>query len=116
MNQILHASPASIPARKLSILDKSNNTLIANNVRGQINFDNTYGRHSITAIAGAETRSTSSNGHQERFYGYNINNLTTGNVDYTKAYPNIITNRNAFITNSQSLSDRSTRFISYFVN
>ncbi|MEN5196975.1 SusC/RagA family TonB-linked outer membrane protein [Sphingobacterium faecium] len=101
---------------KGGILDISNNNLEANNLRGQLNFDNTFRKHSIIAIAGAEIRSLHSDGHQERFYGYNPNNLSTGSVDYTKTYPNIITKGNSFIQRNQSVSERSTRFISYFAN
>ncbi|MGJ1361154.1 SusC/RagA family TonB-linked outer membrane protein [Sphingobacterium spiritivorum] len=98
------------------ILNKSNNVLNASNLRGQLSFNNTYSKNSITAIAGAEIRSANTNGVQERFYGYNPNNLTTASVDYTKAYPNFITRRNSFIQRNQSLSERTTRFISYFAN
>ncbi|WP_051293275.1 SusC/RagA family TonB-linked outer membrane protein [Olivibacter sitiensis] len=97
------------------ILDKSNNTLNANNLRGQLNFDHTYDKHNITAIAGAEMRSTNSSGHQERFYGYNPNNLTTGSVDYTRTYLNFISG-SAFIQRNQSLSETATRFLSQFAN
>ncbi len=101
---------------KGGILDKSDNILEANNLRGQLSFDNTYGRHNITAIAGAEIRSNNSNGHQERFYGYNQNNLSTGSVDYTKTYPNIITRGNAYILSNQYLSETATQFVSWFAN
>ncbi|MBX3242289.1 MAG: SusC/RagA family TonB-linked outer membrane protein [Chitinophagaceae bacterium] len=98
------------------ILNKSNNILNANNLRGQLSFDNIYGKHSITAIAGLELRSANTSGYQERFYGYNPNNLTTAGVDYTRAYPNFITKRNSFIQRNQSLNERTTRFVSYFAN
>lgn len=101
---------------KGGILDKSNNILNANNLRGQLSFNNIYGKHSVTAIAGAEIRSANSNGGQERFYGYNANNLTTGAVDYRNTYPNFITRGNSYIQRSQSLSDRTTRYNSYFAN
>lgn len=98
------------------ILDKSNSMLNSNNLRGQLNFDNTYGKHNITALIGAETRSAHTQSHQERFYGYDPNTLATGNVDYTKQYPSIINGAGNFISNRQSLGDRTTRFISYFAN
>lgn len=98
------------------LFDKSNNILEANNLRGQLNFDNTYGKHNIIAIAGSEIRSMNTNAHQQRYYGYNSDNLSTGSVDYTKTYPNIITKGNSFIQRNQSISERTTRFISYFAN
>lgn len=101
---------------KGGILDKSNSSLDANNLRGQLNFDNTYGKHNITALIGIETRSAHTQSHGERFYGYDPNTLATGNVDYTKQYPSIINGAGSFIPNRQSLGDRTTRFVSYFAN
>lgn len=98
------------------ILDKSNNTLNTNNLRGQLNFDNTFGKHNITALLGSEVRSAHTQSHQERFYGYDPNTLTTGNVDYTKTYPSIINGGGSFVQRGQYLGDKTTRFISYFAN
>lgn len=98
------------------ILDKSNSMFDANNLRGQLNFDNTYRKHNITALIGVETRSAHTQSHGDRFYGYDPNTLATGNVDYTKQYPSIINGAGSFISNRQSLGDRTTRFISYFAN
>ncbi|WP_341836910.1 SusC/RagA family TonB-linked outer membrane protein [Chitinophaga pollutisoli] len=99
-----------------SILDKGNSVLNANNIRGQLNFDNTYGKHNITALIGGEARSAHAQSNQARFYGYDPNNLTTGNVDFTKTYPNIVNGGAGFIDRGQYLGETSTRFISYFAN
>ncbi|TWI20347.1 SusC/RagA family TonB-linked outer membrane protein [Sphingobacterium siyangense] len=98
------------------ILDKSNNALNANNVRGQLNFDNTYGKQNITALIGGEARSAHTQSNQARFYGYDPNTLTTGNVDFTKTYPTIISGNADLIQKGQYLRETSTRFISYFAN
>ena len=37
------------------ILDQTNSVLNANNLRGQLNFDNTYGKHNITALIEVKT-------------------------------------------------------------
>lgn len=100
---------------KGGILDKSNNILNANNLRGQLNFDNTYGKHNIIAIAGAEIRSNNVNGQQMRYYGYNENNLTTGNVDFINTYPTL-PRGSAFIERNQYLSENTTNFVSQFAN
>lgn len=113
-SQIVSGNPVYI-VPKGGILDKSNSILNANNIRGQLNFDNTYGKHNITAIAGAEIRSMNTNGHQERFYGFNSNNLTTGAVDYTKSYPTL-PRGSAFIERGQYLNETATRFVSQFAN
>jgi len=98
------------------ILDKTNSVLNANNLRGQLNFDNTYGKHNITALIGGEKRSAHTQSNQERYYGYNPNNLTTGNVDYTNTYPSIINGGADYIQRGQYLGETSTRFMSYFAN
>lgn len=100
---------------KGGILDKSNNVLNANNLRGQLSFDRTFGKHNIIAIAGAEMRSNNTNGQQMRYYGYNENNLTIGNVDYTTTYPTL-PRGSAFIDRNQSLSETTTNFLSQFAN
>ena len=100
---------------KGGILDEFNTFLNTNNLRGQLNFENTYGNHNIIAIAGAEIRAINSNGHQERFYGYNPRNLTIGAVDYTTAYPNL-PRGSSFIEQNQYLNETATRFVSQFAN
>lgn len=98
------------------IMNKSNNVLVANNLRGQLNFDNTYGKHSVTALIGGEARSANAQSHSIRFYGYDPNNLTIGYVDYSNTYPSIINGSRSLINRNQSMDETSTRFISYFSN
>lgn len=98
------------------ILDKSHTLLTANNVRSQLNFNKTYNRHNISAISGMEIRSNATTASQERYYGYNPENLTTANVDYTRTYPQFVGGSSAFIYNGQSLRQSATRFVSYFGN
>lgn len=100
---------------KGGILDKSNNVLNAHNLRGQLNFDKTFDKHSIIAIAGAEIRSNNTNGQQMRYYGYDRKNLTVGNVDYINTYPTL-PRGSAFITPNQYLSETTTNFVSQFAN
>lgn len=112
--QITNGTPIYI-IPKGGILDKSNEVLHSNNLRGQINFERSFGKHNVVAIAGSEVRSLNSNGHQERFYGYDPNNMTTGAVDYTKTYPTL-PRGSAFIQRNQSLRETTTRFVSQFAN
>lgn len=101
---------------KGGIMDKSSRLLNANNFRGQLSFSNTYGQHQIDAIGGFEARKSHVTSYGERFYGYDPNNLTFANIDYTRSYPNVITGGGAFILNNQSLGDIDTRFVSQFAN
>lgn len=101
---------------KGGILDKSNNDLKTNNFRGQLNYDSVFGRHDISFLLGGEVRSTTDIAHQERYYGYQEDNLTTGNVDYTKTYPSIINGGGSFIQRGQYLGHSLTRFLSFYLN
>ncbi|MNJ95302.1 TonB-dependent Receptor Plug Domain protein [compost metagenome] len=101
---------------KGDILDKASNSMNVHNLRGQLAFDRTYGRHNVNAIAGAEIRSIDNNGNQARYYGYNPNNLTTGNVDYILSYPNIITGGSSTVFNGNQLTETDKRFVSQFAN
>lgn len=98
------------------ILDKSNQLLEANNLRGQLSFEKVYGKNHLSAIAGGEARSANRKTHRERFYGFDQFNLTTGNVDYTQTYPNFIHGGKDFIANNQYLGEADTRFVSQFAN
>ncbi|PRD46915.1 SusC/RagA family TonB-linked outer membrane protein [Sphingobacterium haloxyli] len=101
---------------KGGIMDKSNRLLNANNLRGQLSFSNTYDEHQIDAIGGMEIRRSHMASYSDRFYGYNPNNLTFANMDYTRSYPNVVTGGGAFIHNNQTLGDVDTRFVSQFAN
>lgn len=113
--QIVNNVPIYI-VPKGAILDKANFVSNTHNLRGQINFDRTYGRSNINAIAGTEIRSISNDGNQSRYYGYNPNNLTVGNVDFKTAYPNIITGGTSTIINGNLLNETDRRFVSQYAN
>ena len=114
-SQIVNGNVVNI-VPKGAILDKATNLININNLRGQLGFDRSYGRHNINAIAGAELRSTKLDGNNARYYGYNSNNLTVGNVDLTKPYPNLITGANQTIANLNSLSQTDRRFVAQYAN
>ncbi len=98
------------------ILDLTNAILIAHNLRGQFDFNKVWGMNQLSAIGGAELRTANTKGNVTRFYGYNDNTLSFGNVDYLTPFPNFITGRNAFIPNINDISDQTTRYVSCFAN
>lgn len=98
------------------ILDKSASLMHASNLRGTLSFDRSFGKHMITAIAGAEMRDARQESNNNRFYGYNPDNLTFGNIDYKTSYPTVITGAMDYVPNSQTLSETVTRFVSQFAN
>lgn len=120
VNQFTQIDPATgavtyaIP--KGGILDRSNSRLEAHNLRGQLNFNNTWHDHTVAALVGGEIRQTHTTGSNNRLYGYDDNILTVGHVDYVNMYPSIINGWPAFIPHADGLSERTDRFVSAFAN
>jgi len=101
---------------KGGILNKGNTQAAINNLRGQLNYDRTSGRHNISAIAGGEIRETITNYETNRYYGYNPNDMSFGVVDLTQQYPHFVTGENNFIENNRSLRKTTLNFLSFYAN
>lgn len=101
---------------KGGIMDASNTTSKINNIRTQFNYNYTSDNHSITAIAGAETRATVTDSEANRYYGYNEITQSSASVDYTKQYPSIINGGMSYIQNGQSMREKNIRFMSLYAN
>jgi TonB-linked SusC/RagA family outer membrane protein len=63
------------------ILSLTNNNVISNNVRAQLNYNLTWEDNNISALAGYELSQTSGEGNNSTLYGYNDNNATFTNVN-----------------------------------
>lgn len=100
---------------KGDILDLNYVSILAQNIRGQLSFNESYGKHAIVALIGGEVSETKNQGNITRTYGYNNDILTFANVDYINSYPLFITGSN-FIPNPASLSKTNTRFVSFYGN
>lgn len=98
------------------ILDLSNTVLIAQHIRGQLNYHKQWGKHQITAIGGAEVRENDTRFEGYRMYGYNSDQLTTANVDYANPYPTYVTGNTSFIPTSGGLAHMVNRFVSFYAN
>lgn len=98
------------------ILDRSGNKLSVHNLRGQLNFNRTLGKHGLAALGGAEVRDKRTSGFSYRTYGYDPDILTSVNVDYTNTYPNLITGEYLFIPDNSGVSEITNRFVSGFAN
>ncbi|MCT3806350.1 SusC/RagA family TonB-linked outer membrane protein [Elizabethkingia anophelis] len=101
---------------KGGIMIKSNTLATVNNLRGQINYNNTWLKHNISAIAGGEMRETSTRYESNQYYGYNSRNQSVGVVDYTNQYPNYVTGNMDFIPKVMSLRETNIRFLSLYAN
>lgn len=100
------------------ILNRSYADLNSYNFRGQLNFDRTFGKHRINAIAGTEIRDEWSDGSNVTFYNYNEDPLTySSSLDFSGSYPTFITGSNSQIPSGQYLSSKiDNRFVSLFSN
>ncbi|MCW3119894.1 MAG: SusC/RagA family TonB-linked outer membrane protein, partial [Chitinophagaceae bacterium] len=101
---------------KGGILNESDESIHSQNFRGQLNFDEDFGDHSVSMMAGAELREISNKSNSYRFYGYNEDPLSYGIVNYAEYYPNL----NGYyqqIPNTPSISPTYiNRFVSFYGN
>jgi len=93
-----------------------NSSIQSQTLRAQLNFEHSWNNHSLSAIAGAESRETNTNGSQNTLYGYNADPLSSSNVDFVNTYPNFITGNLESISNGANLSEVTNRFISLYSN
>ncbi|HKZ66391.1 MAG TPA: TonB-dependent receptor, partial [Chitinophagaceae bacterium] len=98
------------------ILDISDNTLNAYNLRGQLSYNRSTGVHEVTALAGAEINEKKQEGYSFRTYGYNADLLNYGAVDYTAMYPDYSFGYDLYIPNTAFFQKTKLRFISFFSN
>lgn len=98
-----------------AILNTSGTILESQDARGQINYNNTWGKNSLTAIAGSEIRQAKTNGNYNTFYGYNSQTDITSPVDYVNAYPTSI-GWDLNIPGGSGLSGTLNRYVSFYGN
>jgi TonB-dependent starch-binding outer membrane protein SusC len=85
--------------------------------RGQLNFNNTWGHHAVTAILGSEIRELKSLKSSNTVYGFYDDPLRVANVDFrNNTYPNFITNSKQSIVGGPTVSDITNRFVSLYTN
>lgn len=94
----------------------SNSATGSSTLRGQVNFENTWGRHSVNAIVGSEIRQAKGSGDTYTTYGYNSDPLTASNVDFVNSYPDFITGDYNSINGSPYFSNTIYRFVSFYGN
>lgn len=99
-----------------SVLYKFNNSLEAHNVRGQLNFNQSWKSSNLTALLGVEARQTQNKNDGNKIYGYNDDLLTVSNIDFVNPYPSYITGYPQYIGNGLSFSENLNRFVSLFAN
>lgn len=99
-----------------SVLERSNSKTSSKNLRGQVNFSESFGKHSINGIIGSELREAVIEGNKFSTYGYNSDPLTAITVDFVNTYPDYVTGGYSSIVGYPSFSSINDRFVSLFSN
>jgi TonB-linked SusC/RagA family outer membrane protein len=99
-----------------AIIDRTIAKLSALAARAQINFDQSFGRHQITAITGTEIREVKTVSGKYRMYGYDEETGTSTAIDYVNQYPLYTTGAKVNISNFSGDQQTTGRYISAFAN
>jgi TonB-linked SusC/RagA family outer membrane protein len=98
-------------------LDETESVLKAQNLRGQLTYNKSFGVHEINAIVGTELNENKIKSSGSRLFGYNDENTSFSYPDLSSTYPNFVTGRLDFI--EKGPTDRQlylNRFISFYGN
>ena len=98
------------------ILDLAYTELSSYSLRGQLNYNSSWKRNNIDAIAGAEVRQINTEGSSDRLYGYNDDLATFALVDPTQYYINYPSGQYWSVPTVQSIVSTTDRFRSYYTN
>ncbi|MHA6728392.1 SusC/RagA family TonB-linked outer membrane protein [Chryseobacterium sp. A301] len=100
---------------KGGIFSQSNSGASVSNLRAQVNLNRQWGRHAVNAILGSEVRNSKSDYRSSRYYGYDADNKTFVNVNYSIRYPTLMGTYSSLLDGAR-MEDRTTRFISMYTN
>lgn len=98
------------------ILDASSSDLTSYNIRGQLNYTNSWSNQSVTAVAGVEAREIKSESNGNRLYGYNDDLATFQFVDPTQYYTTYPSGYSYKISTNENITSTLDRFRSFYAN
>jgi TonB-linked SusC/RagA family outer membrane protein len=102
------------------ILSLGNYDWRANNLRTNLNYDQKFGKHNITAILGAEIRELSAVGTERHSIGYSeATGNSVANLNYNILYPTFpsgASTLNTVVSMNGDVYGLLNRFISYYTN
>lgn len=99
-----------------AIVDEANTDVVSRNGRIQVNYDGSWGKHAVYAIAGGELRDIVHEGSSSRIYGFDEQVYTVSNVDFRNSYPDYVTQRMAYIRSGQGRTLNNNRYVSQYLN
>lgn len=97
------------------ILNLGNGNSVSNNGRAQLNYNNSWGDHSISAIAGYEVTQITTESTSSILYGYNDDLATYTNINPT-VYYNINPSNGSYINSGLGITSTLVRIRSSFAN
>ncbi|MGG9964081.1 SusC/RagA family TonB-linked outer membrane protein [Ferruginibacter sp. SUN106] len=98
------------------IYDQAVNNIQVFNLREQLNFNRSFNRHQLSAIAGSELRDIHTQGQSFRTYGYNPVNISGVGVDYRNTYPALPNGDYQNIPYQNDFTDQTKKFVSFYAN
>lgn len=102
---------------KGGILNIGNSTAITNNIRGQLNYNQSFVGHQVDAIAGVEVREMRSTGNSSLSYGYDDQfGIANMGLDFTTYFPTNPSGSSLIEAPYGGISGYKQRFISYYFN
>lgn len=107
------------PVPKAGILNVGSNEVVSHQGRAQLAYNQVISdKHEVTALAGWEIKDVTAKGNAYRMYGYDRNgSIVIPNIDYITEFPFYYDPfQTGRITNNQSISEATDRYISYFAN
>ena len=99
-----------------AIRSLQNSTTESSTLRGQLNFNRSWGMHSVNGFAGSEIRQAKEFSDTYSSYGYSENPLTSSSVDFVNSFPDFITGSYNGISGSPYFSNTTFRFVSFYGN
>jgi TonB-dependent starch-binding outer membrane protein SusC len=112
----LTATTASYPLPMGDIMDRQWSSFKATDLRAQLDYKRSFGKHGFNFMAGAERRQNETESNATRQYGYNSEQLLGIAVDYVNQYTTYVTGARAIIPDGQSDRRYLNRFISVYGN
>ncbi|TCC98471.1 SusC/RagA family TonB-linked outer membrane protein [Pedobacter hiemivivus] len=100
---------------KGGILDLYNGNWRQNNLRGQLNYEQSFGKHELSALSGIEFLELKNEGFSRTSYGYNDQfGTSTANLNYGTSYPTNPSGSAFIPAPSGIISGNLNRNISYY--
>ena len=99
------------------ILNQTYSNVSSYNLRGQLDFDRSFHKHRIAAIAGVEIRDNWQDGSSASYYDYSNDPLASNNnLNFYDYYPTVTGNYSQIPNGNYLYPKTENRFVSFFSN